>query len=134
MAELYDAVVVGSGFGGAVAALRLAEDGRRVVVLERGRRLGPRDFRQSHDVRYLSSLYSTVTKPDGAVFFRSARVVGGGSVLFAGAMPRTPSEAFAFEEDGVRVWPEGVDRAALDPFYRKCWRRLFSASIASRSS
>ena len=36
----YDAVVVGSGFGGGIAACRLAEEGRRVCVLERGRRFG----------------------------------------------------------------------------------------------
>lgn len=119
MAERYDAVIVGSGFGGAIAALRLAEDGRRVIVLERGRRLGEGDLRQSHDVRYLASIYSTVTKADGAVFFRSARLVGGGSVLFAGAMPRTPSESFAFEDEAGRVWPEGFDRALLDPFYAR---------------
>ena len=34
----FDAVVIGSGFGGAVSALRLAEGGYRVLVLERGRR------------------------------------------------------------------------------------------------
>jgi cholesterol oxidase len=40
----FDVVVVGSGFGGSVAALRLAEKGYRVGVLEAGRRFGPDDF------------------------------------------------------------------------------------------
>ena len=39
-----DVVVVGSGFGGSVAALRAAEKGYRVCVLEAGRRFGPDDF------------------------------------------------------------------------------------------
>ncbi|ASR04846.1 MULTISPECIES: FAD-dependent oxidoreductase [Gordonia] len=39
-----DVIVVGSGFGGAVAALRLAEQGRRVLVLEQGRRHTPEDL------------------------------------------------------------------------------------------
>ena len=38
MAIDFDAVVIGSGFGGAVSALRLAEGGYRVLILERGRR------------------------------------------------------------------------------------------------
>ena len=40
----YDVVVVGSGFGGAVAALRLAEKGYGVAVLEEGRRFEPDDL------------------------------------------------------------------------------------------
>ena len=39
-----DVVVVGSGFGGAVAALRLTEKGHRVAVLEEGRRFEPHDL------------------------------------------------------------------------------------------
>ena len=39
-----DVVIVGSGFGGSVAALRLAEKGYRVVVLEKGKRWRPDDF------------------------------------------------------------------------------------------
>ena len=48
MRQSYDAVVIGTGFGGAVAACRLAQAGLSVGILERGRRypMGsfPRDF------------------------------------------------------------------------------------------
>jgi len=40
----YDYVIIGSGFGGSVSALRLAEKGYRVLVLEKGKRLGAKDF------------------------------------------------------------------------------------------
>jgi cholesterol oxidase len=40
----FDAIVVGSGFGGAITACRLAEAGKRVLVLERGRRWAAGDF------------------------------------------------------------------------------------------
>ncbi|MGW8319609.1 MAG: FAD-dependent oxidoreductase, partial [Candidatus Promineifilaceae bacterium] len=40
----YDALVIGSGFGGSVSALRLAEKGYRVAILEQGRRISPADM------------------------------------------------------------------------------------------
>ena len=43
----FDAIVVGSGFGGSVMSYRLAEAGKRVVVLERGRRFPPGSFPRS---------------------------------------------------------------------------------------
>jgi cholesterol oxidase len=46
--DLYDYVVIGSGFGGSVAALRLAEKGYRVLVLERGKRYTGRDFARTN--------------------------------------------------------------------------------------
>lgn len=47
----YDVVVVGSGFGGSVAALRLTEKGYRVVVLEAGRRFADHEFASSWHLR-----------------------------------------------------------------------------------
>ena len=43
-----DVIVIGSGFGGAVSALRLAEKGYSVVVLEEGRRWAPEDFPETN--------------------------------------------------------------------------------------
>ena len=42
--ETYDFVVIGSGFGGSVSAMRLAEKGYRVLVLERGKRYRDEDY------------------------------------------------------------------------------------------
>lgn len=44
----YDVIVIGSGFGGSVTALRLTEKGYRVGVLESGRRWNPEDFPKSN--------------------------------------------------------------------------------------
>ena len=46
--ETFDAVVIGSGFGGSVSALRLTEKGYRVLVLERGKRYRDQDFARSN--------------------------------------------------------------------------------------
>ena len=45
--EIFDYVVIGSGFGGSVSAMRLAEKGYRVLVLERGKRYRDQDFARS---------------------------------------------------------------------------------------
>ena len=52
MSDHYDVLVVGSGFGGSVTALRLVEKGYRVAVIEAGRRFTDEDFpKTSWDVR-----------------------------------------------------------------------------------
>ncbi|HUX41531.1 MAG TPA: FAD-dependent oxidoreductase [Rectinemataceae bacterium] len=48
MEQTWDYVIVGSGFGGSVSAMRLAEKGYSVLVLEKGKRLGDRDFARSN--------------------------------------------------------------------------------------
>ncbi|MCK5316483.1 MAG: GMC family oxidoreductase, partial [Anaerolineales bacterium] len=45
---IYDFVIIGSGFGGSVSAMRLAEKGYRVLVLERGLRYEDEDFPKSN--------------------------------------------------------------------------------------
>lgn len=118
MSESFDVVIVGSGFGGSIPALRLAEDGRKVLVLEWGRKFTGKDFKHSFDLRYLLNFYVTKSSPDYTFFVRYARMLGGGSMIFSGAMYRSPTEVFAYKDQtGAKVWPEGLDRKTLDPYY-----------------
>jgi len=118
--ETFDAVIIGSGFGGSVAAARLAGDGRSTLLLERGRSYGAADFRQSYDVFNMSRFYRAYSTRDYKVFFRTANLLGGGTEIFSGACLRSPSEAFDFVEDGgYRAWPAGIDRAVMDPYYER---------------
>lgn len=48
MQETFDFVVIGSGFGGSVSAMRLTEKGYRVLVLERGKRYWDEDFARTN--------------------------------------------------------------------------------------
>ncbi|MEO5678879.1 MAG: GMC family oxidoreductase [Acidimicrobiales bacterium] len=119
----FDAIVVGSGFGGSISALRLAQAGRSVVVLERGRRYGPDDM--PRDVRAVDRLLWDARHPDRGAglfdvrFFSALGVVvaagvGGGSLVYANIHIRPDAVVF----DDPR-WPAGTDRASLDPYYDK---------------
>lgn len=102
MSERYDWAIVGSGFGGSVSALRLAEKGYRVLVLEQGRRFAPEDFaRTNWDLRRwfweprlgLRGIFRMT-------FLRHVTVlhgvgVGGGSLTYANTLPTPPAEFFA---------------------------------------
>lgn len=118
--EIRDVVIIGSGFGGAIPALRLAQSGRNVLVLEWGRDNRAKDFKQTWSASYYRSIYNAKITPDGEFIFRYARTLGGGSVIFSGACLRAPSEVFSFvDEDGYKVWPDEITRKVLDPFYDK---------------
>ncbi len=117
-----DVVVVGSGFGGSVAALRLAEAGRRVIVLEQGRRLAPADLeagaRSTRRLLWepavgLTGYFRQTVMSDVVVV--SGVGVGGGSIVYAAVLLEPRPEAFA--ADG---WARtGIDwRAELAPHYR----------------
>jgi choline dehydrogenase-like flavoprotein len=115
--EHTDIVVVGSGFGGAIAAYHLAAGGARVVVLERGPWLSSDEF--DHDFNLGTSntrIFDFVAGKGMSVL--GGNCVGGGSVVFFATMPRAPS--FIFERQGSigrRMWPGAIDRQALDPWY-----------------
>jgi cholesterol oxidase len=59
MSQIYDYVIIGSGFGGSVSAMRLAEKGYSVLVLEKGKRLADKDFAKSN-WQFCKSAFSKV--------------------------------------------------------------------------
>ena len=123
----FDYIVVGSGFGGSVSALRLAEKGYRVAVMEMGRRWTPQDFPLSS-----WSLRRWIWRPRLGLrgffnmrFFRHATIfhgcaVGGGSITYA-STSLAPSD---------KVWQTGswtglTDwKAEMPPFYSTATRML----------
>jgi choline dehydrogenase-like flavoprotein len=115
--ERTDVLVVGSGFGGAIAAYHLAAGGADVVVLERGPWLESADF--DHDFK-LGASYTRIfdfVVGDGMSVL-GGNCVGGGSVVYFAAMPRAPR--FIFERRGSigrRMWPAAITRDTLDPWY-----------------
>jgi choline dehydrogenase-like flavoprotein len=115
--ESTDVLVIGSGFGGAIAAYHLAAGGAKVVVLERGPWLEGRDF--DHDY-LLGSSYTRVfdfVAGDGMSVL-GGNCVGGGSVVYFAALPRAPR--FVFERTGgtgKRLWPAAISRDKLEPWY-----------------
>lgn len=119
-----DVLVIGSGFGGAIAAFHLAAGGASVVVLERGPWLTANEF--DHDFK-LGSSYTRIfdfVVGDGMSVL-SGNCVGGGSVVYFATMPRAPR--FIFERQGGigrRMWPETITRDSLDPWYDRVTEAL----------
>ena len=119
MQASYDAIVVGSGFGGGIAACRLAEAGRRVCILERGRRFGRDDFPGRPD-QAGELVWHPLANPGGMFDVRlmrdlvviTAAGVGGGSLVYANVQLRAPGSVF----DDPR-WPAAIDAATLEPWY-----------------
>ena len=116
----HDWIVIGSGFGGSVSALRLAQKGHRVKVLEAGSRYDDEDFaKTTWNVRryffapklglrgiFKMSLFKHL-------FVVSGAGVGGGSLGYANTLYR-PREGSAFYRDsqwaGLADWHEELER------------------------
>lgn len=123
----YDVLVVGSGFGGSVAALRLTEKGYRVGVLEAGRRFADTDFaRTSWHVR--DFLWAPALGCYGIqrihrlrdVLILAGAGVGGGSLVYANTLYE-PLDPFYADPS----WAHITDwRAELAPFYDQARRML----------
>jgi len=113
----YDAVVIGSGFGGGVSACRTAQAGLDVLVLERGRRYEAGSFpRDLSDVAKGGWLWTDEqglfdVRPLNDVLVVQAAGYGGGSLVYANVAYRPPADLF---DHG---WPEGYSRPELDPYY-----------------
>jgi choline dehydrogenase-like flavoprotein len=131
-ADEYDAVVIGSGFGGCMAALELVRAGRRVLMIERGGWVerGP----QNWEPRGAFSLTPSYA-PDSAYQVVHGRrryrqslctCVGGASVFYGGASFRLREGDFAAAPEIVdgsgAAWPFAYD--ALEPFYTEAERLL----------
>jgi cholesterol oxidase len=97
----FDFIVIGSGFGGSVSALRLVEKGYRVAVIEMGRRWAPLSF-----PRTSWSIHRWFWRPKLGLrgffnmrFFRHATIfhgcaVGGGSITYAGTLLSPPDKVW----------------------------------------
>lgn len=129
-----DVLIVGSGFGAAAPALRLAQAGFKVTVIEKGPHIDPfKDFRQTSDPQYLMRYLKGLSDDHFAVTF--AEALGGGSGFYEMVSLRAPSLAFdqvdgAGGGRGRRLWPTGLDRHALDPYYDIAERMLHVTQIA----
>ena len=123
----FDVVVIGSGFGGSVAALRLTEKGYKVAVLEAGRRFSDRDFPKTSwrlnrflfmprlGLRGIQRIH---VLPD--VLVLAGAGVGGGSLVYANTLYKPPASYF---ED--KQWKHITDwDSELSPWYDQASRML----------
>jgi cholesterol oxidase len=121
----FDVIVVGSGFGGAVTACRLAESGRKVLVLERGRRWQPEDYPRGAGDAWLWN-HLEPEKHNGWIDLRvlddmsvaQGAGVGGGSLIYANISVEAEPRAFAVG------WPEEIDYDELRPYYARVGKML----------
>ncbi|MCK5795917.1 MAG: GMC family oxidoreductase [Deltaproteobacteria bacterium] len=126
-AERWDYVIVGSGFGGSVSALRLVEKGYRVLLLEQGRRLGQDDFPTTNWnlKRWMWIPRLGFRGIFRMTFFRhltalSGVGVGGGSLVYANTLP-TPKEPFYGASSWAHLAPW---KDELAPHYDTALRML----------
>jgi cholesterol oxidase len=128
MAFDFDVIIIGSGFGGSVAAKRFTQAGRRVAILEMGERFHSGGaaiagkLKQSQDTKYIYRVMRDY--PDDYVTSDTKLVVaqgmgyGGGSLTYSGIHLRAPTSAFA------TGWPSGYTRTNLDPYYARAEANL----------
>jgi cholesterol oxidase len=122
----FDAIIIGSGFGGSISACRLTQDGMKVLVLERGRRWEPKSApgvtAYPRDVRdpwiwdqanpLLFNGWTDLRLFKGMAVVAGAGV-GGGSLIYANVSIIPPPDVFK------APWPADITFDQLQPFYQK---------------
>lgn len=130
-ADEYDYVIIGSGFGGSVAALRLTEKGYRVLVIEKGKRFLPEDFPETNwkirkwlwipSMRFFGFFKMTFFRHVGIL---SGVGVGGGSLVYANTLPHPPKQFFTSGNwTGLADWEK-----ELTPYYDIAEKMLGAAA------
>jgi cholesterol oxidase len=127
----FDVVIIGSGFGGSVAALRLTEKGYKVAVIEAGRRFADKDFPKS-SWRLSRFLYMPRLGLRGIqrihilpdVLVLAGAGVGGGSLVYANTLYKPPASYFTDKQwNQITDWDD-----ELSPWYDQASRMLGVAS------
>jgi cholesterol oxidase len=125
--QTYDYVIIGSGFGGSVSAMRLTEKGYSVLVLERGKRFRDQDFAKTNWIFWkylwapaLRSFGILQISPFRDVIALHGSGVGGGSLGYANVLMQPDDKLFA-----APAWSHLADwKSILLPHYETARRML----------
>lgn len=125
--RVYDYVIVGSGFGGSISAMRLAEKGYDVMVVERGRRYADKDFARS-DWNIWRHLWMPALRCFGiwqntllnGIMILHGSGVGGGSLVYANVLMKPDDRLFDAPQ-----WRHLADwKTVLEPHFETARRML----------
>ncbi len=123
----YDYIIIGSGFGGSVSALRLSQKGYRVLVVEKGKWYQAKDFPKNNwnfrkwlwlpSLRFFGIMKLTIFRHVGVL---SGTGVGGGSLVYANTLPIPKATFFK-----TGTWSQLNDwENELQPYYQEALRML----------
>ncbi len=121
--DSYDYIIIGSGFGGSVSAMRLAEKGYSVLVIEEGKWFEDEDFPKTNNnifkffwfPRLFCNGFQRITFLKHAAIL-GASGVGGGSINYANTLLKPPDKFYKSAE-----LPEDIDwEKELNPNFDKC--------------
>jgi cholesterol oxidase len=130
MKEIYDYIIIGSGFGGSVSAMRLTEKGYSVLVLEKGKRFEDQDFAKTN-WQFWKYLWLPALRAHGilqvsilkGVMVLHGAGVGGGSLGYANVLEVPSDETFA-----TPAWTQNVKWGeVLRPHYETAKKMLGAA-------